>query len=111
MNTPVTPNNLDAFFNQQNYDNGLFRNESFAGMTPQTYTGEQNIHAGFANLEYRLSDRLSSVIGFRFERIDQTVEWRTQLDAAGGSNTFERNEFLRSEERRVGKECRSRWSP
>jgi len=96
MNTPVTPNNLDAFFNQQNYDNGLFRIESFAGMTPQTYTGEQNIHAGFANLEYRLSDRLSSVIGFRFERIDQTVEWRTQLDAAGGSNTFERNEFLPS---------------
>ncbi|HLW41089.1 MAG TPA: TonB-dependent receptor [Flavobacterium sp.] len=96
MNTPVTPNNLDAFFNQQNYDNGLFRIESFAGMTPQTYTGEQNIHAGFANLEYRLSDRLSSVIGFRFERIDQTVEWRTQLDANGGSNTFERNEFLPS---------------
>src|SRR5690554_5176963 len=96
MNTPVTPNNLDAFFNQQNYDNGLFRIESFAGMTPQTYTGEQNIHAGFANLEYRLSDKLSSVIGFRFERIDQTVEWRTQLDAAGGSNTFERNEFLPS---------------
>ena len=96
MNTPVIPNNLDAFFNQQNYDNGLFRIESFAGMTPQTYTGEQNIHAGFANLEYRLSDRLSSVIGFRFERIDQTVEWRTQLDANGGSNTFERNEFLPS---------------
>ena len=24
---------------------------------------------------------------------------------------FERKEVLRSEERRVGKECRSRWSP
>ena len=96
MRTPVDPYNLDAFFNQQNYDNGLFGIESFAGMTPQTYTGEQDIHAGFANLEYRLSEKLSSVIGFRFERINQKVAWRTQLDANGDSNTFNRNEFLPS---------------
>jgi len=96
MRTPVTPNNLDAFFNQENFDNNLFRIESFAGMTPQTYTGEQNIHSGFANLEYRLSDKLSSVVGLRLEKIEQTVDWRTQMDASGGSNTFDRNEFLPS---------------
>lgn len=90
------PDNLDAFFNQQNLQNGFFTISSFAGLTPQTYSGEQNIHAGFGNLEYRFSDKFSSIIGLRFEKIDQTVQWRTQLDAGGDSNTFNRNEILPS---------------
>ena len=32
-------------------------------------------------------------------------------DTAGAVHTFEPGEYPRSEERRVGKECRSRWSP
>ncbi|OXA91677.1 TonB-dependent receptor [Flavobacterium hercynium] len=96
QNTAVDPNNLDSFFNQQNYNNGVFSISSFAGMTPQTYDGKQDIHAGFANIEYKLSDKLSSVLGFRYEKISQTVNWRTQLDAGGGTNTFDRNEFLPS---------------
>ena len=37
----------------------------------------------------------------------------TYDDAANPDNTFDikRIIFMRSEERRVGKECRSRWSP
>ena len=31
--------------------------------------------------------------------------------AGGNANVFRNNRFYRSEERRVGKECRSRWSP
>src|SRR5690606_8404958 len=96
LSTVVDPDNLDAFLNQTNYSNGYFSIESFAGLTPQTYTGEQIINAGFASLEYKLSDRLSSVIGLRFEKVEQTVSWRTQLDASGKENTFERNEFLPS---------------
>jgi hypothetical protein len=98
LNTVLDPDNLDAFFNSENFNNGFFRIETFTGanITPQTYEGEQNIHAGFANLEYRLSDKLSSVVGLRYENIEQTVSWRTQLDASGNKNTFERNEFLPS---------------
>lgn len=94
----VDPNNLDIFFNQNNYSNGWFDIETFTGsaVTPQTYQGEQNIHAGFAALEYRLSDKLSTVVGFRYEKIEQSVAWRTQLDASGNRNTFNRNEFLPS---------------
>ncbi|WKW47072.1 TonB-dependent receptor [Myroides sp. JBRI-B21084] len=94
LNSTVNPNNLDTFFNQQNYDNGLFNIEAFAGETPQTYNGEQNIHAGFANVEYRLTDKLSAVVGMRYEKINQTVKWRTQLDAQEKNNEFNRNEFL-----------------
>ncbi|WP_418264129.1 TonB-dependent receptor domain-containing protein [Flavobacterium faecale] len=96
QNTSVNPNNLDDFFNQQNYNNGLFSIAAFAGMTPQTYGGNQDIHAGFGNIEYKLSEKLSSMLGLRVEKINQTVNWRTQLDASGGKNTFERNEFLPS---------------
>lgn len=94
LNTSVNPNNLDQFFNQQNYENSLFNIEAFAGDTPQTYAGEQNIHAGFANLEYKLNDKLSAVVGLRFEKIGQSVVWRTQLDAEQKTNEFNRNEFL-----------------
>lgn len=96
LNSVVDPDNLDAFLNQNNYNNGWFGIESFAGLTPQTYDGEQIIHAGFASLEYSLSDKLSAMAGLRFEKVEQTVSWRTQLDASGKSNTFNRNEFLPS---------------
>ncbi len=96
LNTPVNPDNLDLFLNQQYFENAMFSIESFAGLTPQTYNGEQTIHAGFASLEYKLSDKLSALAGLRFEKVEQTVSWRTQLDASGKSNTFNRNEFLPS---------------
>lgn len=94
LNVAFDPNKLDTFFNQQNYANGLFNIESFAGERRQVYNGEQTINAGFASLEYKLSDRLSTIIGLRFERIEQEVSWITQLDPEGDVNTFQRNEFL-----------------
>ena len=48
------------------------------------------------------------------ERLKQLIPYRLYLDAAG-SNSYsigqQHNFVVRSEERRVGKECRSRWSP
>lgn len=92
LNTVVNPDNLDIVLNQENYSNGLFNIEAFGGLRPQTYTGEQNIHASFASLEYKLTEKLSSIVGLRFERVEQTVSWRTQLGA--DTNSFNRNEFL-----------------
>ena len=92
----VDPNNLNTVFSQEGLNNGLFSLQSFAGTLPQTYDGEQIIHAGIASLEYKFSEKLSGVFGVRFEKVEQTVNWRTQLDAAGGTNTFDRNEFLPS---------------
>lgn len=96
LNTTVDPDDLDLFLNQQNFEKGLFGIEAFAGTTPQTYGGEQTIHAGYASLEYQLSERMTTMAGLRFEKVEQTVSWRTQLDASGKSNRFERNEFLPS---------------
>lgn len=89
----VDPNNLDAFYNQENFDRSLFSIDGFFGEAPQTYSGDQQIHAGYVSLEYDLTDRLTSVIGVRYEHIRQYVEWITQFDP-GNSNTLTRNPLL-----------------
>ena len=46
------------------------------------------------------------------ERVIRTLrEWDIRLDESLFLGGLEKSAFLRSEERRVGKECRSRWSP
>ena len=40
-----------------------------------------------------------------------TLMTNTKGEGSGGDPFWEKSERLRSEERRVGKECRSRWSP
>lgn len=97
-NTVVDPYNLNAFLNVDNFNNGLFTIETFSGdnIKPQTYNGEQNIHAVFGLVEYKISSKLTSVIGLRAEQIFQDVTWKTQIDNSGKNESFERNEFLPS---------------
>ncbi len=93
----IDPNNLDAFFNQQNYSNGYFSINTYNGsLRPQTYNGKQDIHAGFASLEYNFTEKLSAIIGLRYENITQEIDWQTQLSATAQSNTLEKNYFLPS---------------
>ncbi len=95
--------NLDGYFNQQNIDNGYFSIKTFRGdasqpsaLTPQTYGGEQKIHAGFINTEYRFSPKLTAIVGVRVEQINQTISWSTSLDLNGGSSEFDSFEVLPS---------------
>src|SRR5690606_4826975 len=81
----ITFDNPDGFFNQSNFESDLFDLTTFSGMsvTPQFYSGEQFIHGGYANLEYKLSSRLIAVLGLRAEMVNQTVDWNTSLDPDG----------------------------
>lgn len=94
LNVPLDPYNLDDFFNPTSYNNNYFRIEAFSGETPQTYAGEQDIHAGYVSWEHRLNERLTSVLGMRYENLRQRVDWRTQLDPQARSNTFTKNAYL-----------------
>lgn len=89
----VDPNNLDVFFNRDNFNHGLFRTEGFSLDLPQTYQGKQDIHAFFANGEYQLTDKLTGMLGLRYENIMQSIDFSTVLERSG-SNTFKRNSFL-----------------
>ena len=42
-----------------------------------------------------------------FGKVFTKGTWKSKIS----DDFFEKGDFLRSEERRVGKECRSRWSP
>ncbi|RQP17539.1 MAG: TonB-dependent receptor [Parapedobacter sp.] len=90
----VDPDNLDAYYNQENYDRGFFSIEGFFGERPQTYSGDQKIHAGYVSLEYNLTDRLTSVLGVRYENIRQYVDWVTLFVPEGDNNTLAENQFL-----------------
>ncbi|WNM19899.1 TonB-dependent receptor [Flavobacterium capsici] len=101
-NTVVDPNNLDAFYNQENFTNGYFQVATFRGtaevpnaLKPQTYNGEQIIQGGFLNTEYKFS-KLTAVLGLRGEYIFQKVKWNTQLDPTGGKDEFDKIAFLPS---------------
>jgi outer membrane receptor protein involved in Fe transport len=103
LGTIVDPNNLDAFYNQQNLSNGLFRISTFRGvdgvpnaLDPQVYNGDQTIHGVFANLEYKVGSKLTAVLGLRGENIVQNVEWNTQLDPEGAADQLVKNAFLPS---------------
>lgn len=103
QNEIVDPYNLDAFFNQQNFQNGWFDIATFRGnqfvpnaLEPQVYGGEQIIHGVYTNLEYRLSDKLTGLLGIRGEYINQEVSWKTQLDDNGGDDSFDETNILPS---------------
>lgn len=92
-------NNMDGFFNQTNFESGMFEIRTFSGadsLDPQFYTGEQNIHGGFLNVEYKFSPKLTAVIGLRGEYVNQLVKWNTSLDPAGSENELEEFQFLPS---------------
>ncbi len=91
--------NLDAYFNQANLNAGLFSIETFRGnasqanaLTPQTFGGPQDIHAGYISLEYMLSTKLTLVAGTRAEQINQTINWDTSLSS--GSSKLDELEIL-----------------
>lgn len=100
-NTVVDPNNLDTFYNQQNFSSGYFTISTFRGNSqvtnatnPQTYTGEQNVSAAFANVEYKFQ-KLTTVLGLRGESLSQKVDWNTQLGGVG-SDKLDKLAFLPS---------------
>jgi len=101
--TPVDPDNLSAFFNQENLDNNFFRIETFRGnyqvpfaLDPQVYGGTQIIQGGYLTTEYKPTNKFLLIIGLRGEYIYQEVEWNTQLDPSDKSDDIELIPFLPS---------------
>ena len=101
-NTVVDPNNLDLFYNQQNYNNGFFEIATFRGGSqvpnatkPQFYNGDLMVNGGYINTEYKFN-KLSAFLGLRTESIVQKVAWNTSLDPSGGQDKLEKIAFLPS---------------
>jgi len=103
INQPIIEDvyNLDAYFNQENFNAGLFKINTFRGganvpiaLDPQSYEGNQDIHAAFVSFEYSFSPKLVVVAGVRAEEITQFIKWSTALDPEGGESKFNTTEIL-----------------
>ncbi len=110
--TPIDINNPDALFNQANLDlgkdNGGFDlltnrgsgNSDVDPLTPFYYTGDRDILAGYAQIVYPITEKLTAQAGARFEKFKQTVEWETNLGASNdpttGPSIIDKNYFLPS---------------
>lgn len=92
-NTIVDPANLDMYLGEAGFGS-FYQLRGFAGNAFQYYNGDQDNHAGFANLDYQLTDKLTAVLGARFEYLKQYVDYyNVELM---GSNTISKNAFLPS---------------
>lgn len=93
---------LDSYFNQENFSAGLFDIRTFRGglgtgtdvLLPQSYGGNQDIHAGFSTLEYVFSDKFTGIFGLRVEQINQSLNFNTSLNT--GFNELDQLELLPS---------------
>jgi outer membrane receptor protein involved in Fe transport len=86
-------NNTDEYLNSNNFD---LTNGDSSGKLSQLYNGHLNIHAIYGNAQYNFTDRLSVILGGRFEQIEQYVYYMS-LDAPDGTgNTYAPVKFLPS---------------
>ncbi len=98
-----SPYQLDEYFNQANFLNGLFDIRTFRGrasqanaLDPQTYDGQQNIHAGYINIEHNLTDKTAVLFGLRAESVYQEIGWSTSIDPSGDRFAIDKLEWLPS---------------
>lgn len=84
----INLDNLDEIFNSDNFNSGYLP----TSLVFQNYTGKQDIHGGFLNIQYKFSDKLTAVVGLRAESLMQEVEWNT--NGGSGYNKYDKVEFL-----------------
>ena len=101
----INPENADALFNQQSLDEGIFQLQTGRGTAsnprvfdPFTYDGTRTIHAGLANITYEFNPKLTAIAGVRFEKIDQTVGYDTNIasSALNGDSVIDKTYVLPS---------------
>ncbi|MCT4697734.1 TonB-dependent receptor [Tenacibaculum haliotis] len=90
-------NNLSGVLNQQGLDNGIFRLKTHFGfgsdaLLPMFYKGDKTTHAGYASLDYQITDKLFVNMGARFERIQMDVRWKTPQDKDVENNFISKKE-------------------
>ncbi len=86
----VDIDNPDSFFNQESLDQNRFFLLTSRGtvgvnadpLSPFFYTGDRTIYSGFINSDLIFNDKLSLGIGLRFENVNQTVAWDTNLSSS-----------------------------
>lgn len=77
--------NVDYYFNASNFN---YSNGDQSSVVNQLYNGNLDLHAGFINLQYQFTDKLSVIAGLRLEQLDQSVYFVSQLAPSGDTSSF-----------------------
>ncbi|MHA3786959.1 TonB-dependent receptor [Flavobacterium hauense] len=112
FNNPVAIdiNNPDAVFNQENLtlgkNNGGFdlvtgRGKQANALDPFYYLADRQIVSGYAQMAYPFSEKLTVQAGVRFEKVNQTIDWDTNLSSSVNNlaidpSKIDKNYFLPS---------------
>ena len=114
------------FIDAVNYSNHAVASLSNAGMPPWAVAMQQTLQTAIQQTQAAIQQtqaamqQTSQNMNARFTQLDAQIgvvqrtidDLRvTVMDEAARSANSSANRLERSEERRVGKECRSRWSP
>lgn len=85
----IDPENPDLILNQQGLNTGVFELRTGRGgannpnaLTPFYYLANRDIVAGYAQLRYPFSEKLTAQIGVRTEQIKQIINWDTNLSSS-----------------------------
>lgn len=92
--TLIDPLHLDEYLGASGFGS-FYDLVGMAGNAFQYYNGDQDIHAGFATVDYKFNDKLSAVLGLRYEHIKQFVEFNS-IEYRPGNNTLKKNGLLPS---------------
>ncbi|MBP0902613.1 TonB-dependent receptor domain-containing protein [Mariniflexile gromovii] len=85
--------NVDTSLNSTNFNTSLGDRSTFI---PQLYTGNLDVHAVFGTLQYNLTEKLSAIVGARFEQLEQNVHFETSLVPSGDTSNYAPVNFLPS---------------
>lgn len=85
--TAIEINNPDAVFNQAGLSNGNFeivtgRGTGVNAFDPFFYIGKKKIMAAYTQVVYPFSEKFTVQAGFRYENVDQKVDWDTNLSSS-----------------------------
>lgn len=79
-----------------NYLDAAHFGSSYSNKINQSYDGNLDINAGFANVQYSLTDRLSVIVGARLEQTTQNVSFYSTIKPSGDSSDSSKFNILPS---------------
>ncbi len=82
-------NNVDYYFDASNFN-------GYSNKVQQSYNGNADIHAAFANIQYLVTDKLTVILGARVEQTTQDVSFYTILNPNGDTSNYSQVNILPS---------------
>lgn len=91
LSIPHGVDDINSSFNQQNLDVNYFRLGTNYGrgngsLAPNWYDGTKNIHSALVAGTYQFSEKLTAVVGLRYDKVDQEVGYKLQLRSSDTDN-------------------------